>query len=259
MLLAYTFSVVTLVVVSLYPCNFTCTHLQHTTTHKYFNTVCCFHTDMPEQRETTKAEEKRKLDLQGPPGPPGPSGGGVTYTRWGRTTCPTISGTTLVYEGLAAGSHYDHHGGGANVICIVKNPKYNPGTTTVNINYGILYGSEYQIYGGQALNSGLRHDHNVPCAVCHVSTRSSQIMVPGTYQCPSGWTPEYSGWLMAGHYGHKGRNMFTCMDKDAEVVPGQQANNDGNLFYHFEVDCNIGIPCPPYDANKEMSCVVCTK
>ena len=203
--------------------------------------------------------EKGMIGQTGGQGPPGPSGGGVAYTRWGRTTCPTTSGTTLVYEGLAAGSHYNHYGGGANVICIVKDPKYNPGTTTVNRNWGILYGSEYEIHTGQALNRGLRHNHNVPCAVCHVSTRSSQIMVPGTYQCPSGWTPEYSGWLMGGHHAHKGRNMFTCIDKDAEVVPGEQAGNDGNLFYHVEVDCDVGIPCPPYDANKEMSCVVCTK
>ena len=61
---------------------------------------------------------------------------------------------------------------------------------------------------------------------------------------------------MAGHYGHKGRNMFTCIDKDAEVVPGQQANNDGNLFYHAEANCGTGIPCPPYDARKELSCGV---
>jgi hypothetical protein len=215
----------------------------------------------PEQ--DAKTEEKKQVQQKGPPGPagpqgpPGPSGGGVAYTRWGRTICP--KGTSLIYEGLAAGSHYNHHGGSANVICIVKNPKYNPETTTVNINLGVLYGSEYQIGTGQALNPGLRNDHNVPCSVCHISTRSSQIMVPGTYECPSGWTTEYSGWLMGGHHAHKGRNMFVCMDKEAEVVPGQQANNDGNLFYHFEVDCGVGIPCPPYHDHKEMSCVVCTK
>ena len=66
-----------------------------------------------------------------------------------RITCPTISGTTLVYEGIAAGNHYNHHGGGANVIC-VKDLKYNPGSTTANISNGILHGSEY---AGQALKS----------------------------------------------------------------------------------------------------------
>ena len=197
--------------------------------------------------------------MTGEKGEQGPTGGGVTYTRWGRTTCPSQSGTSLVYEGLAAGSHYSHQGGGANVICVVKNPKYNPGTTTTNSNWGILYGTEYRIAPQQALNRGLRDNQNVPCAVCHVSTRSSQIMVPGTYQCPSGWNPEYSGWLMAEHYNHAGKNMFTCIDRDAEVVPGQGAKTGGALFHHIEADCSTGIPCPPYDERKEMSCVVCTK
>jgi len=40
----------------------------------------------------------------GPAGLPGPTAGGVVYTRWGRTTCPTTSGTQLVYAGRAAES-----------------------------------------------------------------------------------------------------------------------------------------------------------
>ena len=68
---------------------------------------------------------------------------------------------------------------------------------------------------------------DIPCAVCEVSTRSKHIMVPGTYECPSGWLVEYSGWLMTGHYGHKGRHEFVCLDKDPETVPGE-ANNDSS-------------------------------
>ena len=196
---------------------------------------------------------------KGEQGTPTTTGGGVAYTRWGRTTCPSQSGTSLVYEGLAVGTHYTYQGGGANVLCLVKNPKYHPGTTTTNVNHAILYGTEYEIATGQALNAGLRYNQNVPCAVCHVSTRSSQIMVPGTYQCPSGWTPEYSGWLMAQYDHFKGKNMFTCIDKDAEAVPGQGADNNGNLFHHVEAACGTGIQCPPYDGRKELSCVVCTK
>ena len=39
-------------------------------------------------------------------GPPGPSRGGVVYTRWGKSTCPSVPGTQLVYAGRAGGSHY---------------------------------------------------------------------------------------------------------------------------------------------------------
>ena len=129
----------------------------------------------------------------GPTGAPGLNGGGLTYVCWGRTTCPTVQGTELVYNGLTAGSWYDHTGGGANYICAVKDAKYHPGATTANRGYSHLYGAEYQIAGDQAL--GGLGDQNIPCAVCEVSTRSKHLMVPGTYQCPTGWTQEYSGWL----------------------------------------------------------------
>ena len=38
-------------------------------------------------------------------GPPGPVSGGATYTRWGRTSCSNITGTSLVYSGRAGKSH----------------------------------------------------------------------------------------------------------------------------------------------------------
>ena len=200
----------------------------------------------------------------GPIGPPGPqgitgeTGGGLTYTRWGRTDCPATPGTSLLYHGITAGSQHTHTGGGSNYVCLVRDPKYHPESTTINSGLSFLFGTEYEIAPGQALNSGMRHDHDVPCAVCYVSTRLAQVMIPGTYQCPAGWTVEYSGWLMSGHYVHKGRTTYTCVDKDPEVIPGQQRNTNGALFYHTEATCDA-LPCPPYDERKELSCVVCTK
>ena len=168
-----------------------------------------------------------------------------------------MQGTELVYDGLTAGSWYDHTGGGANYICAVKDAKYYAGATTANHGYSLLYGAEHQISNRQAL-TGL-DNQNIPCAVCEVSTRSKHLMVPGTYECPTGWTEEYRGWLMAGYHGHKGRNMFVCLDKDPEAVPGHQHNTGGALMYHVEAECNKGLPCGPYDNRKELSCVVCTK
>ena len=47
----------------------------------------------------------------GSQGLPGPCSGGVTYVRWGRTTCPDTEGTEVVYTGRAAGSYFIHTGG----------------------------------------------------------------------------------------------------------------------------------------------------
>ena len=63
-------------------------------------------------------------------------------------------------------------------------------------------------------------DDNVPCAACHVTSHSAHLMIPGTDQCPGGWTSEYTGWLMSEHYTHKGHTMYVCVDKDAQALPG---------------------------------------
>ena len=61
---------------------------------------------------------------QGVAGPPGPRNGGVVYTRWGKTSCPNITGTELVYAGRAGGSWFRHTGGGANYLCMPNDPDY---------------------------------------------------------------------------------------------------------------------------------------
>ena len=190
-----------------------------------------------------------------PPSPPASTvGGGVTYIRWGRTSCPTVAGTEEVYSGITAGSYYTNTGGGSNYICMVKEARYPPGAVTNGGNS--IYGTEYET-SGRSLNSV--NEDNVPCAACHVTTRSAQLMIPGTDQCPGGWTTEYTGWLMSGYHSHKARTMYVCVDKDAQPLPGLGANSNGALMYHTLVDCGYGIPCPPYVQSKELACVVCTK
>ena len=101
------------------------------------------------------------------------------------------------------------------------------------------------------------YNHNVPCAVCHVSTRAAVLMIPAWRHCPSQWTLEYTGYLMTEHKDHN-TATYECVDKDAESVPGSHASNDGGLFFTVEASCN-GLPCPPYIAEKELTCAVCTK
>ena len=45
---------------------------------------------------------------QGSVGPAGSRSGGVTYTRWGKSSCPNISGTELMYTGRAGGTYYSY-------------------------------------------------------------------------------------------------------------------------------------------------------
>ena len=172
--------------------------------------------------------------------------------------CPNITGTEFVYDGLAAGSWYSNKGGGANYICMANGDdvEYHAEATTANLGKSVLHGTEYQMQSGQALDH--LFNHNVPCAVCEVSFRSKQLMIPGRYTCPDTWTVEYSGWLVADNNIHN-RVVYICLDKTPEMVPGAGADNNGALMHHVEAACNTHLPCPKYDAKKELACVVCTK
>ena len=183
-------------------------------------------------------------------GAPGPVSGGATYTRWGRTSCPNITGTSLVYSGRAGKSWYEL-GGGVNYQCLPNNPEYGQYTPGVQ-SYSTIFGVEYQ----RPIQTALQN-HNVPCAVCHVSTRAAVLMIPAWRHCPSQWTLEYTGYLMTERKVHT-KGTFECVDENAESIPGSHADTNGGILYHVEASCN-GLPCPPYDPQKELTCAVCTK
>ena len=197
----------------------------------------------------------------GPPGAAGPQGqhglagpqsGGTIYIRWGKSSCPGISGTERVYEGIAAGSFYNE-GGGSNYLCLPKVPQYKSDLKYRSAvdNHAQIHGVEY---GGPIQGS---HNHQAPCAVCHVSTRSTVLIIPAWYSCPQNWTTEYYGYLMSEARWNK-RTSFVCVDEDMETVPGTAADTDGAIFFHVEANCN-GPPCEPYNNHQELNCVVCTK
>ena len=193
--------------------------------------------------------------LPGPQGPQGPPSGGAVYTRWGRTICPSDQGTELVYSGRGGGTYRDRTGGGTNLLCLPDDPEYSIFGSGVN-GYSPLRGAEYDAAPSQPLGS--YNNHNMPCAVCYVSTRDT---VPAKLTCPTHWTTEYNtGYLMAAYYGQNGRTLFECIDKHPETVPGLNPQNvsDDALYYHVEATCN-SLSCPPYDAEKEVTCVVCTR
>ena len=59
------------------------------------------------------------------------------YSRWGSRSCP--SGSSKMYEGFMAGTHYTH-GGSANTLCLTQNSNSPPGATSQNDNGNLLYG-----------------------------------------------------------------------------------------------------------------------
>ncbi|XP_028519315.1 short-chain collagen C4-like [Exaiptasia diaphana] len=191
----------------------------------------------------------------GKQGPKGPSGGGVSYVRWGRDVCP--SGTNLVYKGITGGGFYTHTGGGGNYLCLTSKPKYLNFKKGFQ-NGGRMTGTEYQVSDNTALLPKNLQHHDAPCATCHVTTRGSKLMVPGTYECPLGWHREYYGYLMTAHYSHNHPTDFICVDENAQGRTGTHQDVDGALLYLVEGYCG-SLPCGPYVDGYELTCAVCTK
>ena len=192
---------------------------------------------------------------KGAQGPPTEVHVGAVYTRWGRTNCSSDQQTELVYSGRAGGSNHHHHGEAANLLCLPDDPEYSTyGSGTYN---SVLRGAQYQATSGQPFRS--YNFHNIPCAVCYASTRDTVLMIPAKLTCPTNWTTEYTGYLMAGFRNYNGRTLFECIDSTPQSVPGLDGHDSYNaLYYHVEATCN-SLSCPPYDDEKEVTCVVCTR
>ena len=192
------------------------------------------------------------MGLKGDPGIPGAVVGGVTYTRWGKSFCPKGAEITRVYSGRTGSSLSDNPGGAANYLCMPDDPEYTlphrPGTQAFNLVHETKYESPVVTSSGKL---------SVPCAVCYVSGRTAVVKIPAKTTCPSGWTAEYAGYLMSGNLGIR-RTMYECVDGSMEVIEGSGSPGPSGQFWHVEASCN-GLPCLPYDAEKELNCVVCTR
>ena len=182
---------------------------------------------------------------------------GVTFIRWGRSTCPGTEGTEMLYPGRAGGTFFNIRGGGADKLCVPNDPDYLNGTANIRSSVAgnpRMFGTEYEFFGTSPLAS--LGNMNVPCARCYVPTRTATIMIPAKTQCPSGWTREYYGYLTTEHEGHY-RASYDCVDVNAEGV-GSSGDENGAVLYYVASTC-VGFLCPPYEHDRALSCVVCTK
>ena len=168
------------------------------------------------------------------------------------------AGAELIYSGRMGAAHEYDGGGGGNFICMPEEDidylSYGAGVR----DHSYVYGTEYDIpRATDPLHS--MHDHNAPCSLCYVPHSETTVMIPARIRCPTGWRKEYAGYIMTSYRGDdRGRTTFECIDQNPEAVPGQSANTAGAMLHHVEAHCN-GMPCPPYDPQKELTCVICSK
>ncbi|XP_076820525.1 uncharacterized protein LOC143465891 isoform X1 [Clavelina lepadiformis] len=190
-------------------------------------------------------------------------GKGVVYTRWGRHDCSGPN-NDLIYEGIAAGAHYTHTGGVSDSLCLHLNVSYRNGRfQDGNQGASHIYGLEYRdswissVMDFSLIETHSTYLHSVPCAVCLVERRTTQLMIPGRVTCPQGWTKEYTGYIMAGGHSDKHATSPICVDDTPQVVPGTHGSQNGAFLHMVETQC-ASLLCEPYAVGREISCVVCT-
>ena len=182
--------------------------------------------------------------------------GGATYVRWGRTVCP--QGTSTLYTGVAAGTQYNTKGGTSDTLCLAGNPQYKSGDRTGRYP-AYLSRVKYAADGG-SLKQHFSYD--VPCVLCHTTTKSTSFMLPGRYTCPSEWHTEYSGYLMTEglHSNRGGRKDTVCVDQNAEDVPGTKGGGWPAVLYELHTSSSsTGFHLPPFHSSKPLTCAVCSK
>jgi hypothetical protein len=190
---------------------------------------------------------------------------GVTYVRWGRTTCP--AGAVDVYKGYAAGSYFGEVGSGNNILCTPETPQWGNKLDGNQAWTGFLYGVEYQFVGEYekdgtlfsfANNGGqnLRF-HGAPCVVCYQPARTSVMMIPARVNCSvEGWNLEYKGYLVSQDK-TRYASEYLCLDDTPETIPGGDGNQLSQEFFPVQARCG-SLPCMPYVDYHELSCAVCS-
>jgi len=176
------------------------------------------------------------------------------YVRWGHDQCPSTA--QLVYSGRAGGSDRKH-GGGVGPQCLPPDPSYfAPISGSQDRSY--MYGAEYWTPTDSGSHLHGRINHDVPCAVCHVTKRSTVYMIPARTSCPSGWVSEYYGYLMSEYYKYNA-SQYSCVDYSFKTIPNTAADYTESMEFFFVEGVCGSLPCPPYENGRELSCVVCTK
>ena len=138
------------------------------------------------------------------------------------------------YTGFVGKSHYTH-GGGVNYLCLPPEPEFPDGATGGYQSQSYVYGTEYERHNSPILDQSL-HNNDVPCAVCDVTGRTRNLLIPAKTSCPAGWTKEYQGLLMSQHHTQKG-SEYICVADGMETLAGGSDGRDGGLLYVVEAVC----------------------
>ena len=169
----------------------------------------------------------------------------------------------FLIKGSGGTSFNTDTGAGSDILCLHSQPRLDTSLATLaNASRSTIYGIEYGFdripfsYENNCRQTFLGGD--MPCAVCHVQTKTQQIMIPARDSCPTGWTLEYWGFLVSAGVSHR-KLTYTCLNNTPESLTGSFADSLSRVIYPVETVCGASLPCPPYVAGIAVPCFVCAK
>jgi len=193
------------------------------------------------------------------------SAGGAVFTWWGRTSCGL--GRQRLYTGLMSRGYDTDLGGSPNHYCLPLDPDYasyvsdrQHDTTGRHVLQGVEYqGDPDAIFDNANFGGATFVNQDAPCAVCHITNRTSVVMLPARRTCPIGWVEEYWGYLVGTIYNGTTSSSLECVDNAPEVAYAGGADSVSAEIYNVEVHCGGPLACPNYNDGWELTCVVCSR
>ena len=163
-----------------------------------------------------------------------------------------ITSFSCEHIGFAGGSWYDHIGAAAEFVCLPPDPDLSTKYTSAN---AFMYGAEFD---SDEFSPRANDGDDLPCSVCRSTVDSSVLMIPGKSSCYEGWSLQYHGELVAGHYGQNAATQYICLDEHSQTLRAGYRNDNGKQFHPVKAVCGA-LACPPYRDNSYLTCAVCTK
>jgi len=133
-------------------------------------------------------------------------------SRTGKRSCHCVC-VFCILIGFGGTSYYTNVGGGSDILCLHSQPRLDKSIASIAAAvrakiYGIEYGF-INIPFSYENNCGLTFiGSDMPCAVCHIQTRTQQILIPARDSCPADWTLEYWGYLVTSYSTHILQSCF---------------------------------------------------
>lgn len=154
-----------------------------------------------------------------------------------------------------AGSSTSSVGHGANYQCLPTAPVYGNFNTTENDARSAI--SVATIKDDTNVIDSALDSQVLQCSYCQTLSAFVVRMLVGTKSCPTGWTAEYTGYLISSKEESSRCSMgYACLASSPNTLANSDTTGTSEV-YLVEQECGA-LPCGTYTNYEEVACTVCS-